>query len=95
MSKKDEYVKKMQAQLDEWSKDIDVLKAKADKAKAAAKDDYHKMVEDLRTRQKAGAKKLAELKKASDDTWEDLKKDVKSAWDSIEKTLKSTTAKFK
>ena len=95
MSMKEIYQKKLQAQLDEWSAEIDILKAKADKAKADAQLEYYKEIEELRSMQEAASSKLAELKDASDDAWEDLKAGMDSAWNSIGNALKSATSRFK
>jgi alpha-beta hydrolase superfamily lysophospholipase len=95
MSMKEAYQKKLQAQSDQWSTDIDKLKAKADKAKADAQLEYYKEIEQLRTMQVAANSKLVELKDASDDAWEDLKAGMDSAWDSINNALKSASSRFK
>jgi len=95
MSMKNIYQKKLQAQLDEWSAEIDILKAKADKAKADAQLEYYKEIKELRSMQEAASSKLAEFKDASDDAWEDLKAGMDSAWNSIGKALKSATSRFK
>jgi len=95
MNLKEAYEKKLQAQLDEWSAKIEVLKAKADKVKADARVDYSKQLEELRIKKNAANAKLAELKKAGDEAWEDLKTGVESAWDSLGKAVKAAAARFK
>jgi uncharacterized coiled-coil DUF342 family protein len=94
MSMKQTYEQKLQAQLDEWSAEIDKLKAKADKAEADTQLEYYKQIEGLRSKQEAANEKLAELKAASDDAWEDLKAGVESAWDSLGNALKSASSRF-
>lgn len=83
MSMKESYEKKLQAQLDEWSADIDKLKAKADKAEANVQIAYYKQVDELRSMQKAASQKLAELKGAGDDAWEELKASIEKTWDRL------------
>lgn len=95
MNLKEAYEKKMQARLDEWSAEIDVLKAKADTAKADARVEYYKQVEELKIKKQAAKAKLAELRKAGDGAWEDLKTGLESAWDSMEKAVKSAASRFK
>ncbi len=95
MSMKEAYEKKLQAQLDEWSLEIDKLKAKADKADAEAQLEYYKQIEKLRSMQEESNQKLAELKAAGDDAWEDLKAGTDSAWDSLGHALKSAVSRFK
>jgi len=95
MSMKESYQKKLQAQLDEWSADIDKLKAKADKAEADTKLEFHQKVEELKEKRAAANAKLTELKAASDDAWEDLKTGAESAWLSLGESVKSATSRFK
>lgn len=95
MNKKEVYQKKLQAQLNEWSAEIDKLKAKADKAEVDAQLEYYKQIEELRSMQEAAKSKLAELKEASNDAWGDLKAGMDSTWDSLSSALKSATSRFK
>lgn len=94
MSMKEAYEKKLQGKLDEWSADIDKLKAKADSAEGDAQLEYYKQIEELRSMQEAANNKLGELKEAGDDAWEDLKAGVDSAWDSLSTSIKSATSRF-
>jgi hypothetical protein len=48
--KRDAYVQKLKAQLDEWNTDINKLEAKVDQAEVGAKIEYHKRIADLRAR---------------------------------------------
>ncbi len=95
MNKKEAYQKKLQAQLDEWSAEIDMLKAKADGAEADAQLEYYKQIEELRAMQESANNKAAELKEANDDAWEDLKVGMDSAWNSLSNSVKSARSKFK
>lgn len=94
MSMKEAYEKKLQSQLNEWSAEIDKLKAKADSAEADAQLEYYKQIEELRSMQEAAGKKLDELKEASDDAWEDLKAGIDSAWDSLSSSIQSAISRF-
>jgi uncharacterized coiled-coil DUF342 family protein len=95
MGMKEAYEKKLQAKLNEWSAEIDKLKAKADGEKAEVQLEYYKKIEELRSMQEAAANKLTELKDAGDDAWEDLKAGIDSAWDSLSSALKSAASRFK
>ncbi|MDD5475716.1 MAG: universal stress protein [Syntrophales bacterium] len=95
MNKKEAYEQKLQAQLDEWSAEIEKLKAKADSAAGNAKREYHKTIEELRSMQETASNKLTDLKDAGEDAWEDLKAGITIAWDSLSNALKSAASKFK
>lgn len=95
MRMKEAYKKKLQAQLDEWSAEIDRLKAKSNKAQADAQLEYYKEIDELRSMQEGARSKLSKLKKAGDDAWEELTAGIDNAWDSIGSSLKSSTSKHK
>lgn len=95
MSAKEAYVKKLKAQLDEWSSEIDKLQAKAKNAEADTQLEYNKQIEELRSMQEKATNKLTELKDAGDDAWEDLKAGMENAWESLGNAVKSATSRFK
>jgi hypothetical protein len=95
MTMRETYEKKLQAQLDEWTQEIKKLKAKADKAGAEAKLEYHKQIKELHALQEKAKAKYAELKEAGDDAWEDLKAGIEKGADAMNKALKAAIAKFK
>lgn len=93
--KRDAYVQKLKAKMNEWNAEIDKIEAKADQADAESKIEYEKQVEDLRAKRKEVEDKMAELQQAGEGAWEDLKKGIESAWDSLGNALKSATSRFK
>ncbi|MEX2480056.1 MAG: coiled coil domain-containing protein [Gammaproteobacteria bacterium] len=95
MDKKEAYEKKLRAQLDEWSAEIDKLKAKADGAEVDAQLKYQEQIDELRAMQKSANEKLAELKEASDSAWEGLKHGIENAWDSLGKAVNSARSRFR
>jgi len=94
MSTKVEYEKKLQAQLDDFSAEIEKLKSRADKTEADAEPWHHKQIEVLQEKHKMAKEKLNELKESSDDAWEDMKEGISSAWDSVSVALKSAAKRF-
>ncbi|MGO2511344.1 coiled coil domain-containing protein [Marinomonas polaris] len=95
MNMKEAYQKKLQAQLDEWSAEIDLLKAKARSSEADAQIEYSKQIEELHAMRESANRKITELKEANDDAWEELKAGMDSAWNSLSKAVKSARSKFK
>jgi seryl-tRNA synthetase len=94
MSIKEQYEKKLQAQLDKWDAEINKLKAKADGAKADGQLEYYKEIEELRTMQKNATDKLTELKNSSDDAWEDLKSGIDSAIGSLDNAFRAAVSRY-
>ena len=94
MNDKQAYEKKLQAQLDEWSAEIDRLKARATDLEADAQLEYNKRIEAIQTLQEAARERLGELRKSSDDAWEDLKGGVDEAWTELEEAFLQAKSRF-
>jgi hypothetical protein len=94
-NKRKAYEEKLDAQLDEWSAQIGVLKAKAEKAKAEVKIEYYKTIEVLERKQRDAKRKLQELKTAGDEAWEDLKTGAEKAWAEVKAAYHDASSRFK
>ena len=95
MSEKELYRQKMQAQLDEWTAEVDKQKAKASGASADAQLEMNKKIKALESKIEEGTAKLSELAEAGEDAWESIKEGVESAWDSLKSSFREAAAKFK
>lgn len=94
MSLKTAYQEKFQAQLNEWSAQMEVLKAQRDKAEADAKISYEQHLKELQTQYDAAQSKLKELQSSSEAAWEEMKSGVENAWDSMSKAIRNATSRF-
>lgn len=94
MSLKTAYQEKFQAQLNEWSAQMEVLKAKRDKAEADAKISYEHHIKELQSQYDTAQGKLKELQSASETAWEEMKSGIESAWESMSKAVKNATSRF-
>lgn len=95
MEKKDAYVKKLHAKMDEWNAQIDKLAAKAQQAKADTKIAYEEDMEDLRAKRKKLKDKIEQVQKSSGDAWGDFKAGIELAWESLDTAVKSAAQRFK
>ena len=93
--KRKAYEEKFDAQLKEWSAEIALLTAKADKAKVEAKIEYYKTIEALQGKQDTAKMKLQELRVAGDDAWEDLKTGAENVWTEVKAAFQSAASRFK
>jgi hypothetical protein len=89
------YEEKLDAQLNEWNAQIDLLKAKADKTKAEAKIKYYDTINALQLRHNEARIKLHELKTAGDEAWADIKTGSEKAWGDVKSTFHDAISKFK
>jgi multidrug resistance efflux pump len=94
MNDKQAYEKKLQARYDEWSAEIDKLKAKADSAEADLQLKYQQKIGELTAMQEAAGDKLDELKNSSSDAWQDLKSGADAAWRSVDNAMRSAGSRF-
>ena len=94
MSNRDAYVQKLKAKMDEWNAEIDKVAAKADRADAEAKIEYHKQLEDLRAKRKDVEEKIAELQQAGESAWEDLKQGLENSWEILKASLTKAKSEF-
>ena len=93
--KRKAFQEKFDAQLKEWSAEIALLKAKADKAKAEVKIEYYKTLETLQGKQDVARTKLKELRSAGDDAWEDVKAGAENVWTEIKAVFQNAASRFK
>ena len=89
------YEEKLDAQLKEWNAQIELLKTRADKAKAEVKIEYYKTIEALQGKQNEAKTKLRELKTAGDEAWEDVKKGAEKAWAEVKTAYHDASSRFK
>ncbi|MBT8041170.1 MAG: hypothetical protein HKO85_11295 [Xanthomonadales bacterium] len=70
MSKRDEVIQKMKAQLDEMNAQLDELESKASSGQQKLGQKYDEQVAQLRSSARSVKKKLDEMKAAGDDRWD-------------------------
>ncbi|ADC62093.1 sll1863 family stress response protein [Allochromatium vinosum] len=96
MSKsRDEYIAAMKKQLDEWSEHIADLEKKGHKIKEDARVEYEEHLAALHTRRAEGEKKLAEMRAATESTWEQVKLETDNVWEAFKDSYQAFTAHFK
>lgn len=95
MNDKERLKQTYQTQLDEWSKDIAHLRARADEARIEARAEMHKRIDELDIKLQEAVTTFAQLAQASDEAWGAVLKGVESAWKSIKTSFSEAVAKFK
>lgn len=95
MTPKQDFQRKLEAQLKEWDAKLDELKTKALEAKAEIRADYEKQLEILAGKRTAAQAKMQELRLRTEDAWEDLKSGTEKAWDEMRKALDQIASRFK
>ncbi len=95
MNIKDEYYEKLEAQLKDWGKQIDELKAKAAQASAEMKEKYDETLQVLIAKRDEVASRLLELRKSGDEAWVDIKVGLENALDEMRGAFDNAVSKFK
>lgn len=95
MNNKDQYVRTMQAKLDEWKAEVDLLSTKTRQVTAGLRAEYGEQLEALAKKQVVARQKLEELEKSGAGAWEDLKGGLEAAWKAMGEALDSARSRFK
>ena len=91
MENKESHVGKMEKRLQQWGAKLDKFVAKGEGVGPAAKVDYRKHIDDVKSRYKVVRTKLDELKATGGEDWLTLKSGVESAWNELEVAYKKMT----
>ena len=91
---KNEYVQKMQAQLEELDQNIQNLKEQAANATGQAEKDLDRAAESLEMQRQQASQNLEEIKKTSAEQWEAMKTSLQDTMDQINKAYQQALEKY-
>ena len=91
---REEYAKSIQAKLDEYDKKLDGLDAQVSTMNGAEKDDFRKLIQQLRDQRKGIATQLDSAKNASAGAWGVMKADVDSSLKKLERSYQDVSKKY-
>ncbi len=83
MTKRDEYIAATKLQLDELNASMNKLEAKAQEAKADARDKYQEEMRKLRHQSKLAVAKFDEMKAAGEESWETMVTEMEKVRDAF------------
>jgi hypothetical protein len=95
MSKKDEYFKMMESQIEKWDAEVDKLRAKSVQMSADARTKYDEQIKVMRANRDAAHKKLQEMRTASESAWQNMQTGMDTAWASMKNALEKASSQFK
>lgn len=95
MSKRDDYVKKLQTKLDEWNAEIDKLETRAKEVSADARKAYDRKLAELRAKRDDAGARLQSLREASEAAWQELRAGMELAWEALSEGIQSAKSQFK
>ena len=91
---REDYVKSIQAKLDEYNRKLFSLETRTAAMSGPAKDDFRRMIEQLRIQKESIASRLVYVKSASPDAFSLIKADVDSAFVKLESTYQDVSKKL-
>lgn len=89
MSSREEYTRRLQAKLEEWSAEIDTLMIKAGEVMADVRDEFDEQLESLKTLLAFIRQKFEDLLQVGEIAWEILKSGIDLAWTNMEEAIES------
>ena len=92
--KRDAYVEKLKAKMDELNAEIDKLRAKANQAEAELKMNYFEQLEDLQAKRKDVEDKVAELQQIGEKAWEDFREGLENSWEILKISFTKAKSEF-
>lgn len=95
MSNKEAYIKKAEAQLNEWNAQIDLLKAKGGNLAADAEIEFKKKLDEAEKKRAELSAYLDQLADKTDSVWDDVKDEAEEKWNAVNKTFSNFIDKFK
>ena len=94
MKKRDEYVEKLKAQLDEWNAEAAKWEAKTRIAQADMRIEYEKRLELFRQRRNQALEQMHKVQGASGDAWMDLVRGADDAWAKMREAFEKARSHF-
>jgi hypothetical protein len=91
---KDEFQKKLEAQLKEQDAQIAKLREKGRDLKDEAKANWDRKMAELETKRKAADDKLDEVGHSSAEAWKDVRNGAQSAWDDLDKAFRDASREY-
>lgn len=95
MTKRDEYVETLKAQLDQWNAEIAKWEAKAKDVEAGARAEYEKRLVAVREQREQSMYQLRLLQGAAGDAWMEMMRGTEEAWARMREAFEKASSHFR
>jgi len=95
MEKRNEYLKKLEENLNEYNEKLVKMKAKAFEIQDDMKVEYSSQVENLEKKRDDFVVKYDQLKESSGHAWDDIKVGTQKTWSTLEDSFEKALSRFK
>jgi hypothetical protein len=89
------YLKKIETALDDWGREIDKLRVKAEKAEKEARGIYKEQLNVLRSRQEVALERFRELREAGANDWGKFKSGTEESVKDLKKSVENAIEKLR
>lgn len=94
MAKRDDYLKKLRAQLDEWNAEVAKWEARSKDAQSAVGAEYEKQLEALRRQRDQAMEQMRRLQASSGEAWKELVRGTDDAWARMREAVEKARSHF-
>ncbi|MGH8742913.1 MAG: hypothetical protein ACREUY_01395 [Burkholderiales bacterium] len=94
MTKRDEYIEKLKAQLDVWNAETSKWEAKAKAAQADVRAGYEKQLDVIRRQRNQAIERMRQVQASSGDAWLDLVRGADDAWAKMREAFEKARSHF-
>lgn len=95
MEKRNEYIEKLERNLNEYNAKLVEMKAKASAIQGDLKAEYLSQVEHLEKKRDDLKVKYGQLKESSEHAWDDIKVGTQKTWSILEDSFEKVVSRFK
>ena len=95
MNKRDQYLDKLKAQLDEWNTELAKWEAKARSAQADMRIEYEKQIDAFRRQRDQAMEQMHRVQSATGDAWNDLARGADDAWAKLREAFEKANSHFR
>jgi len=95
MSKRELYIEKLKAQLDEWNAEVAKWEAKTRGAQAGMRIEYEKQLESFRHQRDQGLEQMRKVQASTGDAWIDLVRGADEAWAKMREAFEKAQSHFR
>ncbi|HVY04551.1 MAG TPA: hypothetical protein VHB46_01120 [Burkholderiales bacterium] len=91
---RDEYVRNMKQQIDDWNAKLGAWEAEVQKAQANVKVQYQAQIKALEKQRDEAVKKMNETRDASHAAWTEVSKGAEAAWKNMQSGFEKAWGEF-
>jgi phage host-nuclease inhibitor protein Gam len=87
MESKESYTEKIKTKVNAWSEELSQLRSRMDQAKADARNEYGKKIEELQAKKQTLLKRVDELMESEGEAWKGIKAGVEKVSSDLRKAI--------